>query len=1117
MSTIEELRKQYPYLDRYDTSKNYIQTLAVPGRVEQASEFTEIQTNLLELVKRVSNTILREGDVVSGMSFTQKDKVITIQSGLIYLQGVIHRFEEQSITISGQGVENIGVSLELSIATEADDQSFVDPVTESENYGKPGAHRIKAVPKLTLNDDNSTVLYKFVDNSLFIDSVKPESSVVTDLLARRTFDESGNYQVSGLKIWAEPCDANNINLVVESGKAYIMGYEVLKPNAVKVAVPKSKTLRAIIGEPKTYRTGTDEYPLNNYPAYQVSRLICVVQETVNVTRGSLTGGIDYLPNRPVVQIIQVTQGATTYTQGTDYQLRDDGVDWSLPSTKEPSVGSTYSVTYRYNKNMVQGIDFTLTDKLDNRIMRSFVTFISSTKPVIDTQFQIDYSFYLSRKDLVSINRFGDIIVTTGQSDVDRLIVTPSNNDPGLLHLGTIGLSPNSDNVLVNPFVVSRVNMEELSRMVRRIEDLEFNQAMSALDKDAMGMESASALKGILSDGFNSISKGDLSHPDFSVAYDLELGEIMLPTIGSSISSPSINAQQSTARLHQRLITSGYQEEILINQPFATGTMLINPYNVFNRLGLLKLTPEVDNWVDTEKMIIENTETKTYVVNRWWLNGGTPWTDTEKYLFDNMKLDSGNSWGGNSIRGTITSSTSKTILDEAISFMRPIEVQFECSNLVPSSDNLEVLFDNNRVMATPISPTISGTSSGTLRADSKGYVKGKFTIPENIRTGTREVVIKNANNNATASFTANGRKRFIEETVLRTRVTVNAADPLAQTFQLDSDRVLTSVGLYFGAKDPNSQVIVQIRNTVNGYPGQVIHAEKIVNATSIQSSVNGTMETKVVFDDPILCKGGQQYCVVVETDSDVYSLCVGELGKKVLGQSIYVTKQPYVDGVLFSSSNSLTWTAHQTMDLKFNIYGANFNSSASLMFNPVENLSIDRAVMLCDYLTPQNTGCTWQIKLGNAPFSPIENFEDKDLPELTTSAQLKADFKSDAHMSPIMAKDSFSFIGMTTARQGSYISRQVDVSYGFTGVKQVFEGHIPAGCVVKSRFSVDGGVTWLEGTQVSAEPIDEYYVRYTLSHTAPNGTTYTKFRARIDITSPSPVIKPKARRFMNILK
>ena len=75
----------------------------------------------------------------------------------------------------------------------------------------------------------------------------------------------------------------------------------------------------------------------------------IIQITEKIIRGHVSGGIDHLTNTPVVSIDSITQDGTTYTQGVDYKLTDNGVDWSLMGT-EPAIDTAYTCTYTYNKS-----------------------------------------------------------------------------------------------------------------------------------------------------------------------------------------------------------------------------------------------------------------------------------------------------------------------------------------------------------------------------------------------------------------------------------------------------------------------------------------------------------------------------------------------------------------------------------------------------------------------------------------------------------------------------------------------------------------------------------------------------------------------------------------------
>jgi hypothetical protein len=69
------------------------------------------------------------------------------------------------------------------------------------------------------------------------------------------------------------------------------------------------------------------------------------EKTVTITKGA-AGTSDTLPDSPVYLVKSVTQGGTTYIEGTDYNVGTDTIDWS-PAGAEPATSSEYSVTYTF--------------------------------------------------------------------------------------------------------------------------------------------------------------------------------------------------------------------------------------------------------------------------------------------------------------------------------------------------------------------------------------------------------------------------------------------------------------------------------------------------------------------------------------------------------------------------------------------------------------------------------------------------------------------------------------------------------------------------------------------------------------------------------------------------
>ena len=145
--------------------------------------------------------------------------------------------------------------------------------------------------------------------------------------------------------------------------------------------------------------------------------------------------------------------------------------------------------------------------------------------------------------------------------------------------------------------------------------------------------------------------------------------------------------------------------------------------------------------------------------------------------------------------------------------------------------------------------------------------------------------------------------------------------LAQTFLIDDvgGVFLTSIDCFFGSKDDNIPVTLQIREVVNGYPGSVIllFAEKVLNvgSYSVNTSTDGTSATTFTFDSPVYLQENTEYCFVLLANSNNYTAYVGRLGETVLGSDRTISQQPYA-GVLFKSQNGSTWTVDQNEDIKF---------------------------------------------------------------------------------------------------------------------------------------------------------------------------------------------------------
>ena len=280
-----------------------------------------------------------------------------------------------------------------------------------------------------------------------------------------------------------------------------------------------------------------------------------------------------------------------------------------------------------------------------------------------------------------------------------------------------------------------------------------------------------------------------------------------------------------------------------------------------------------------------------------------------------------------------------------------------------------------------SDVVTPVAGSKLISDGVGNCQGSFTIPDpkitgnpKFKTGDVDFVLTadpqnrqvgDASNEivarqtyADAVYSAKGLLDTQQETIIATRnaitrttplheeagivvgqeVQVRPMDPLAQTFiVLDTDNVdevitgafLTSVDIFFYAKDTQYPVCVEIRNVVNGSPGPKIlpFGRKTLQSNEVSvNSVDGSTATTFTFDAPVYVQGGTEYSICLLANTPDYKVWIADLGTSdVSGNEI--TDQPHV-GVIFKSSNNTTWVPSPTQDLKFSLKRAKFDIEAS---------------------------------------------------------------------------------------------------------------------------------------------------------------------------------------------
>ncbi len=169
------------------------------------------------------------------------------------------------------------------------------------------------------------------------------------------------------------------------------------------------------------------------------------------------------------------------------------------------------------------------------------------------------------------------------------------------------------------------------------------------------------------------------------------------------------------------------------------------------------------------------------------------------------------------------------------------------------------------------------------------------------------------------------------------------DPIAQSFTVDSKLYpngifVTSIGVYFRTVDHAAQAILELRTMENSLPSSQIlpGGVAIVPGYAAQASLNGTVPTIFRFAHPIYLMPATTYCFSLKSSSLGYTAWTSIVGKVDAVTGKVIDSNPYA-GTFFKSENNYTWVPSPLEDLKFDLFKANFNTSApaELIFTPRE--------------------------------------------------------------------------------------------------------------------------------------------------------------------------------------
>ena len=573
------------YYNLFDPSKYYSQLLFRAGDGLQSRELNEIQSTLIHRLQGVADALLKDGDIVSGanLQIDPDTGLVTLEAGRVYLRGAVRDVPAATFTVPVDGRVAVGVRFITRTVTELEDPSLREPAVGVRNYQEPGAGRLQETLAWGWDGAGTSdgqpgdfhAVYALDNGILENRRQPPVLDGVIASLARYDYDANGHYVTEGLGVRFLDTDSDSQEHIfsVAEGRANIDGFKVERTQSQRLRLPIDPDLQRVSSEPQVFNDSGDGsmvVTINRPPLAQVIDIKVTQQKTETVVHGAFTGSRDVLTEATVVAVLEVKQGGTTYTQGTDYKVVGDEIDWS-PGGAEPAPGSSYQVTYQYIASV------TPTELTDTGCKVAGV--------VQGSTMYIDYQWKLPRVDVLALTADGQVERIKGISQV-RNPVAPTV-PASRLALAEIAYDWRSGSEpAVRNVAIRTIKVSELTAMQRQIADLYDLMALERLRVDANIREPA-AKKGLFVDNF---LDDDLRDQGAAQTGAIVAGVLTLPiTAFAQHAKDNGNA----------LLTLDYTLTPVIEQLARTGSMKINPYQAFEPVpARVTLNPAVDQFTVT---------------------------------------------------------------------------------------------------------------------------------------------------------------------------------------------------------------------------------------------------------------------------------------------------------------------------------------------------------------------------------------------------------------------------------------------------------------------------------------------------------------------------------------
>lgn len=293
--------------------------------------------------------------------------------------------------------------------------------------------------------------------------------------------------------------------------------------------------------------------------------------------------------------------------------------------------------YRNNK----GVLYELRDCVDFRKTRAYGNKTFSLDqygskptgiPVDGTAFELDFSYYLGRKDLLVAGKDGDFSLIEGAPSLnpvepnqptESMTIANFDLDPYTVRVNSDSRGSKYASIRIKTMVHKRWRMEDITLLEDRVSRVEYYTTLNSLEQSAKNLQipdetGANRFKnGILTDDFSSYVVSDFETSDFYSSIQTVKGRLFAIhnvqnfdlTLKDTIKTLGVIDPQLKNALDYSVdydgddafITLPYAKVTAAYQPYASAVVNINPFNVIDIEGEIALTPKMDAWISSTRL------------------------------------------------------------------------------------------------------------------------------------------------------------------------------------------------------------------------------------------------------------------------------------------------------------------------------------------------------------------------------------------------------------------------------------------------------------------------------------------------------------------------------------